>query len=177
MNPLRVAFLMVLSFIAGGAAHFYYNTWKTVEDAKTAQVQDADAMAELDARLTGEGGTLPVTKGNPDADMATSQLAGSAGDRAERMLRLVNTIESNNAEVIDSRAFDSKEECDAAVRKVSAEYAKRGIPSTDMVETSPFPESTGLVVMLRNDNNLYYAGCVTNAEIDWAAYVHFKPKK
>ncbi len=167
MSKWRVAFLMILSAAAGAAGHFYWNTYTTVENAKKAQVQDAAAIAQLDQNMYGsvEG----VAENYQEEAVSVRQ------DRVDKLGRLKKEYLNDKADVLDSKVFDDKAACNETVRKVAEEYSRRGIPSTDMVETSPFPGSTGLVVMLRNDKYLYYAGCVTNGNMDWAAYIHFKP--
>ena len=168
MSKWRVAFLMVLSAIAGAAGHFYWNNYKIVEDAKIAAVEDAKALEQLDQKMYGDVSGVAGTA--PEEAERTRQ------ERAQQIDAMKEKYLNKNADVLDSKVFDDKAACDATVRKVAEEYSRRGIPSTDMVETSPFPGSMGLVVMLRNDKYLYYAGCVTNDQMDWAAYIHFKPK-
>ena len=167
MSKARVAFLMILSAALGAAAHFFWSTYTTVENAKKAQTEDAVAMAQLDQNMYGS------VEGVSGIDQA--EMARVAQERADRLEVLKKEYLNDKADILDSKVFEDKAACDTTVRKVAEEYSRRGIPSTDMVETSPFPGSTGLVVMLRNDKYLYYAGCVTNDSMDWAAYIHFKP--
>ncbi len=167
MSRGRIAFLMILSAALGAAGHFFWNTYTTVENAKKAQVEDSAAMAQLDKDMYG---TVEGVAG-----INQEEAARANQDRADKLERIKKEYLNDKADVLDSKVFEDKAACDATVRKVAGEYSRRGISSTDMVETSPFPGSTGLVVMLRNDKYLYYAGCVTNNQMDWAAYIHFKP--
>ena len=101
-----------------------------------------------------------------------------ADPEAEKKEWALNDVRSRlqvmRAELLDSRVFDDKIACDSAVRTVGAEYARRGIPATDMAETAAFPGSTGAVMMLNNAGTLIYVGCITRDDIPWAIYVQFK---
>ncbi len=95
--------------------------------------------------------------------------------RGDIKARIVENLTTKGAEVLDSRVFDKKSDCDSAVKTVIAEYRKRGVHERDTAETAPFDGSTGSVWMLRNGKNIYYVGCITPEHIDWAVYVHFVP--
>lgn len=115
--------------------------------------------------------TLPVEEVSP----AEAAPADPDAERKEWALNDVrNRIQVHGGEVLDSRVFDDKTACDNAVRAVGAEYARRGIPATDMAETAAFPGSTGAVIMLNNDGNLFYVGCIARESNPWAIYVQFR---
>lgn len=88
-------------------------------------------------------------------------------------LSIVENVQKQGSKVLDSRVFVHKEDCDTTVQKLMLEYKKRGIPETDIVETAPFPNSTGKVIMFNINAKLHYAGCVTAPNMDWAVYVQF----
>ena len=89
---------------------------------------------------------------------------------------VINHLTMSGSQVLDGKAFPTREQCDVAVKVVADEYRRRGIAETDIAETAPFPGSTGAVTILKNGANLYYIGCITPENTDWAVYVHFMPK-
>lgn len=93
--------------------------------------------------------------------------------REAMRVKIVQEIEKQGSRVIDSRVFVNKADCDTTVKKLFAEYRKRGVPKSDIVDTDPFPNSTGAVIMFNINGQLYHAGCVSPPDIDWAVYVQF----
>ena len=92
------------------------------------------------------------------------------------LARVVDYFRINGSEVMDSRYFTDKAACDAAVRTVSQEYLRRGVPQQNMTETAPYVGSTGVVMMFTNQNVLHYIGCMAPDGENWAVYVQYRPK-
>ncbi len=115
--------------------------------------------------------TLPVDEAQP----AEAAPADPENARKEWALNDVRSrIQVHGGEVLDSRIFDDKAACDSTVHAVGTEYERRGIPATDMAQTAAFPGSTGAVIMLNNDGNLFYVGCIAWENNPWAIYVQFR---
>lgn len=93
--------------------------------------------------------------------------------REAMRVKIVQDIEAKGSKVVDSRIFVNKADCDTTVKKLFAEYRKRGVPKSDIVEADPFPDSTGAVIMFNINGQLYHAGCISPEHIDWAVYVQF----
>ncbi len=134
-----------------------------------AEQHGQDASAELSQLLdtinsipAPEPATAPAPEPKPIEDLR---------------LKVLDGLRAEGAEIVDSRAFDDKAVCDQAVLTVVAEYRKRGVREQDSAETSPFPNSTGLVWMINNGGKLNYIGCVAHESQPSGIYVHFIPSR
>ena len=88
---------------------------------------------------------------------------------------VVDYFVKENARMLNSKAFATKDECTNAVSTVINEYRRRGIPDKDIAETVSFPGSEGIVMLVSNGGLLYFVGCMTQQTTPWTTYVHYMP--
>ncbi len=117
--------------------------------------------------------TLPVE--SPVQVKDQPELVAVPSNEEKIVAHIVDHLTIHGSNVMDKRYYADYTACDAAVRTVAGEYKRRGVREQDMAETAPFPDSKGAVVMFTNEGILYYVGCVSPMNENWAVYVQFMP--
>lgn len=95
--------------------------------------------------------------------------------KEEKALNAAATIlQQKGAQVIDKRVYGSMGSCQAAVGKITAEYQRRGISATNVVDGSAFLNDRGTMIVLVNQAEYYFLSCLDFETKGWAGYIQFK---